>query len=675
MDDIEKAVRVIEQWHLGQTSAKHETGGRGPATISTGRGDHGGVSYGTYQLSSKMEVVQKYLSESRYKNDFAELIPTTQAFDAKWRELATTDPRFAQDQHDFIRRTHYDLQVAKLRHAGIDLSGRGRAVQDALWSTSVQYGGGTDAFQRGLEEKFGNNYDLTTLSDRDIVEAVQDYKISHVKKLFESSPDLRGNLLKRAREEKAELIELAVREELLTRNDIHISIDLSAGIIDQTAEKRNIGHRSTPYASNQQLQQALNILGYTDARGHTLEVDGHYGKHTREAVASFQRHQGLIADGIAGPNTWAALQEATRVASIAPTMAPATTVEPPVVTFPQMAPPSDLDASAIRTLQQHLNTLHLADHRNQAVSITGIYDEDTRTAVAEFQQTQGLPGTGLADPATRGLIEARATIAELQQNTNMHAIPMREAPLLDVSTQTLSTSPIITQSQPSVSPASSEAMSALAIHHAVAPNQDPFAAIQAQLREMQRQMEAMNHQREQERTKEREQDHACTAPYEPAPHAAHPSREAPTVDGMGHDAPDTTQKAPGLPGTDGIDPRRANHPLNGLYNELKTRIPDASEKRLLQFTAACHTHHITAENLGRIDLHGQGDYIRFCPSWPPGPVATVDLKTPAPEPQQCMAHIQQHDQQQVQLMAQIQAQVALTNAQGMQGPVLGGPSR
>lgn len=444
-----------------------------------------------------------------------------------------------------------------------------------------------------------------------------------------------------------------------------------------------------------ELQECLNSLGYSDAHGRVLVVDGHYGKHTREAVTSFQRHQGLIADGIAGPNTWAALQEAARATSIAPAMAPPATVESPAVTFPQMARPSDLDAPAIRTLQQHLNTLHLADHRNQAVSITGIYDEATRNAVAEFQQTQGLPGTGLADPATRCLIEARATIAELQQNANMHASPMREASLLDVSAQTPSTPSIITQSQPpvtaevaspahiaqpphelshpaSVSPAPSEAMTAPAIHHVAVPNQDAFATIQAQLREMQRQMEAMNHQREQEQAKE--QDHARTSPYDPAPHAAHPSHAAPAVVGIGHDNAAMTQNALGLSGTDTIDPRQATHPLNGLYNELKTRIPDASEKRLLQFTAACHTHHITAENLGRIDLHEQGDYIRFCPSWPPGPVATVDLKTPAPEPQQCMAHIQQHDQQQVQLMAQIQAQVALSNAQGIQGPVLSGPS-
>ncbi|HEY0366030.1 MAG TPA: LysM domain-containing protein, partial [Pyrinomonadaceae bacterium] len=41
---------------LGTLSAKYETGGRGPGTVSTGAGDPGGVSYGSYQMATKMGV-------------------------------------------------------------------------------------------------------------------------------------------------------------------------------------------------------------------------------------------------------------------------------------------------------------------------------------------------------------------------------------------------------------------------------------------------------------------------------------------------------------------------------------------------------------------------------------------------------------------------------------------
>ena len=37
---------------LGSVSSKYETGGRGVGTVSTGKGDHGGVSYGKHQMTA-----------------------------------------------------------------------------------------------------------------------------------------------------------------------------------------------------------------------------------------------------------------------------------------------------------------------------------------------------------------------------------------------------------------------------------------------------------------------------------------------------------------------------------------------------------------------------------------------------------------------------------------------
>ena len=42
-------------------------------------------------------------------------------------------------------------------------------------------------------------------------------------------------------------------------------------------------------------------------QGTFIEVDGIYGKNTREAVRNFQREKRLGADGVVGKNTWAAL--------------------------------------------------------------------------------------------------------------------------------------------------------------------------------------------------------------------------------------------------------------------------------------------------------------------------------------------------------------------------------
>lgn len=52
------------------------------------------------------------------------------------------------------------------------------------------------------------------------------------------------------------------------------------------------------------LQRALRSVGYD------LEIDGIFGRITQECVKSFQATHELVRDGIVGPLTWAALQEA-----------------------------------------------------------------------------------------------------------------------------------------------------------------------------------------------------------------------------------------------------------------------------------------------------------------------------------------------------------------------------
>ena len=53
------------------------------------------------------------------------------------------------------------------------------------------------------------------------------------------------------------------------------------------------------------LQEALQTLGYDPG-----EVDGKYGDATEQAVVAFQQSKSLTADGIAGPKTIAAINEA-----------------------------------------------------------------------------------------------------------------------------------------------------------------------------------------------------------------------------------------------------------------------------------------------------------------------------------------------------------------------------
>lgn len=65
------------------------------------------------------------------------------------------------------------------------------------------------------------------------------------------------------------------------------------------------------------LQGDLCKLGYTDARGHALKMDGDFGPNTQYALEKFQAEHGLLRDGKVGHDTRAALLAAS-LANAAP---------------------------------------------------------------------------------------------------------------------------------------------------------------------------------------------------------------------------------------------------------------------------------------------------------------------------------------------------------------------
>lgn len=139
---------------LGELSAKYETGGRGPGTVSTGVGDPGGVSYGSYQMASKMGVPTRFVTQSGFPwlADFQNLKAGTAPFTACWKRIAAAErDAFQRAQHAFIKKSHYDLLAAKvLKEDGLDVNTRSRALQDVIWSTAVQHGGATPIIHRAL---------------------------------------------------------------------------------------------------------------------------------------------------------------------------------------------------------------------------------------------------------------------------------------------------------------------------------------------------------------------------------------------------------------------------------------------------------------------------------------------------------------------------------------------
>jgi len=129
---------------IGYLSSKYESPGAAPGTVSSGKNDPGGVSYGSYQLSYSKGTLQGFLAsdDNLWARDFAGLKPKTAAFDKKWKEIAAQDPSLFRDaQFSYLRRVNYDSAVNAVKKAtGVDLDAMPDSIRAAVFSMAVQHG-------------------------------------------------------------------------------------------------------------------------------------------------------------------------------------------------------------------------------------------------------------------------------------------------------------------------------------------------------------------------------------------------------------------------------------------------------------------------------------------------------------------------------------------------------
>ncbi|WP_229726635.1 hypothetical protein [Sphingomonas alpina] len=172
---------------LGALSSHYETGGRGPGTISTGQGDAGGISYGSYQLSTNKGMAKKFV-ESREAKAWAEkfrgLTPGTPAFSKRWREIAVRDrDTFQAAQHAFILKTHYSPVVAAIRAKkkdGLNFNSRSQAVRNAVWSAAVQHGGAVRFLNRAVNATDAAFLRTDPGYDAALIDNIYDARIAYV---------------------------------------------------------------------------------------------------------------------------------------------------------------------------------------------------------------------------------------------------------------------------------------------------------------------------------------------------------------------------------------------------------------------------------------------------------------------------------------------------------------
>ena len=144
--------------------------------------------------------------------------------------------------------------------------------------------------------------------------------------------------------------------------------------------------------SVRQLQTNLAALGF-----YSGSITGHYGSKTEAAVASFQRTNGLTADGIAGTKTLASISAKASKSSSSSSSSSSSGTS----LNTSMTVSSGSKNDNVKKLQQMLKTLGY-----YTGSITGSFGSKTKDAVIAFQKSKGLTADGIAGSKTLAAINS-----------------------------------------------------------------------------------------------------------------------------------------------------------------------------------------------------------------------------------------------------------------------------
>ena len=145
------------------------------------------------------------------------------------------------------------------------------------------------------------------------------------------------------------------------------------------------------------LQQDLNKLGY-----YSGTISGHFGSKTEAAVMSFQKANGLSADGIAGSKTLAKIATALGSSSSGSSSNSSSSNSSSSSASSSSLLKQGTKSEAVRTLQQNLKTLGY-----YTGSVTGNFGPLTKEAVYSFQRANGLSADGIAGEKTLTAVSSK----------------------------------------------------------------------------------------------------------------------------------------------------------------------------------------------------------------------------------------------------------------------------
>lgn len=189
---------------LGAYVKEFESGSRGSSAIGHDR--TGGTSYGTYQIAAKTGTLDRFLKFAQAEGEFGSQLASAMAKAGAlntgstkgaapdvWRKFAELNPAAMRAlEHKFIKKTHYDVALQLIKDPDArKLIESDRGLQESLWSTSVQHGGG------GAASIFSKTY-KPGITAADWLKAIY---ASRSTKFGSSTADVRRSVLNRYKRE------------------------------------------------------------------------------------------------------------------------------------------------------------------------------------------------------------------------------------------------------------------------------------------------------------------------------------------------------------------------------------------------------------------------------------------------------------------------------------------
>lgn len=180
---------------------KYEAGGD-PATVSTGSGDLGGVSYGSYQFSSASGVVDNFVNwlcnypEDCYAN-YGRVLKNaypinSSEFISEWKSIGTIDAQgFQRLQDEYAGDMYYNAGYWSLKNHGYDMEKHSEAMKAVLFSRAIQYGPANmhELYTEAVRIlKYPNlTYVDDKFFDKDMITAIYDFLIKECDNAYQTS--------------------------------------------------------------------------------------------------------------------------------------------------------------------------------------------------------------------------------------------------------------------------------------------------------------------------------------------------------------------------------------------------------------------------------------------------------------------------------------------------------